>query len=332
MVDGFLLHSPRSVARRLSPAGAVLLDTARRAPRRGAASGEQARTALHVRYRQFLRRVDPPGPHGRATEVSTLPGALRRFLAHPRPPVLLGTVGALGVARAMRGDFRRSDAAVAVGAVAVQPFVEWAIHRYLLHASPEGRYGRAAYQAAGWGHAQHHRDPANLNSMFLRGQDVLGAGAVLLTAGAIGSPRIATGMFCVGAAVLAYDWTHFLIHTRYQPRSALYRSAWRNHRLHHYRNERYWLGVTSPLADKVLGTSPARDAVAVSPAAARPEARAPRGDGNRTGDGTAADASARRRGETPREAPAARRRGRRRWQDAVARRGGSDPRAGWGPA
>jgi hypothetical protein len=231
--------------------------------------------AARARQRQVLRLIDPPGPHGRATEVSTLPGAARRFLQHPRPPVLLGVVGTLAAARAARGDFRRSDAAVALGAVAAQPFIEWGIHRYVLHAPPTGRFGQAAYAAAGWGHAQHHEDPPNLSSMFMRAQDVLAAGAVALAAGAVGSPRVSTGMLCVGAAVLAYDWTHYLIHTRYQPRSALYRRIWRSHRLHHYRNERYWLGVTSPVADIVLRTSPAREGVPVSPAAAHPDLRHP---------------------------------------------------------
>jgi len=261
-----------SVGRRFAPVSSLLLDQASRPTERSfAVRARRLRAAARARHRQFLMLLDPPGPHGRATEVSTLPAAGRRFLAHPRPPALLGVVGTLAAARAVRGDFRRSDAAVAVGFAAVQPFVEWGIHRYLLHAPPIGWFGRAAYQAAGWGHAQHHEDPANLNSMFMRAQDVLGGGAIALAAGAVGSPRVATGMFCVGAAVLAYDWTHFLIHTRYQPRSALYRRIWRSHRLHHFRNERYWLGVTSPLADVVLRTSPAREAVPVSSAAARPE-------------------------------------------------------------
>jgi hypothetical protein len=269
MVNGF---GVRSVGRRLGPAGSLLLDSARR-PTGGPLTRQvrQLRAAARVRQRQVLRLIDPPGPHGRATDVSTLPAAARRFLAHPRPPVLLGVVGTLAAARVARGDFRRSDAVVALGCAAAQPFVEWGVHRYVLHAPPTGRYGQVAYRAAGWGHAQHHRDPANLNSMFMRGQDVLAAGAVALAASTAGSPRVATGMLCVGAAVLAYDWTHFLIHTRYQPRSALYRQIWRSHRLHHFRNERYWLGVTSPLADLVLRTSPARDAVPVSAQAARPE-------------------------------------------------------------
>ncbi|MBL7499427.1 sterol desaturase family protein [Frankia sp. CNm7] len=280
MVNGF---GAGSVAHRLSALGTQLVgtvgvsrpDPATVAGRPGglAARAARARAAARDGHRRFVRLVDPPGPHGRATEVDTLSGALRRFLDHPRPPVLLGVVGALGAARAVRGDFRASDAVVAVGAAAAQPFVEWSLHRYVLHATPESRLGSATYRGAGWGHAQHHRDPANLNSMFLRAQEVLVGGAVALAAGAAGSPRLATGMFCVGAAVLAYDWTHFLIHTGYQPRSELYRRAWRGHRLHHYRNEHYWLGVTSPVADLVLRTSPARDAVPVSTTAVRPEAR-----------------------------------------------------------
>lgn len=67
--------------------------------------------------------------------------------------------------------------------------------------------------------------------------------------------------------MLAYDWTHFLIHTRVPPRTAYYRRIWRGHRLHHYRNERYWLGVTSPLGDLALRTNPPRDAVELSPTA-----------------------------------------------------------------
>jgi hypothetical protein len=40
-----------------------------------------------------------------------------------------------------------------------------------------------------------------------------------------------------------------------------YRASWRSHRLHHYRNERYWFGVTNPVADHVFGTHPDEDAV-----------------------------------------------------------------------
>ena len=64
-----------------------------------------------------------------------------------------------------------------------------------------------------------------------------------------------------------YEWCHFLIHTPYRPRGRYFRSIWRGHRLHHYKNERYWFGVTVNLADHVFRTFPAKDDVPTSPTA-----------------------------------------------------------------
>src|SRR5213079_1480313 len=54
--------------------------------------------------------------------------------------------------------------------------------------------------------------------------------------------------------VAIYEWTHFLIHTAHRPSSRFYRSVWRNHRLHHFKNEHYWHGITNTVSDRVLGT------------------------------------------------------------------------------
>jgi hypothetical protein len=56
--------------------------------------------------------------------------------------------------------------------------------------------------------------------------------------------------------VFVYEWTHFLIHTAYRPRSRAYKTIWRNHRLHHFKNEHFWHGITNNLSDRVLGTNP----------------------------------------------------------------------------
>ena len=55
---------------------------------------------------------------------------------------------------------------------------------------------------------------------------------------------------------LSYEWTHFLVHTRYEPKSRLARTIRRNHRLHHCRNEDYWLAFCLPTVDNLFGTSP----------------------------------------------------------------------------
>jgi hypothetical protein len=61
----------------------------------------------------------------------------------------------------------------------------------------------------------------------------------------------------VGYVLVAlYEWTHFLIHTAHRPRNGAYRAVWQTHRLHHFKNEHYWHGITNTVADRVLGTHP----------------------------------------------------------------------------
>ena len=93
-------------------------------------------------------------------------------------------------------------------------------------------------------------------------QSLIGA---LVSAGAIALllfPRTALGLsflVTILAFGLAYEWTHYLVHTDYRPKRALYRAIWRNHRLHHFKNEHYWFAVTTPgTADRVLRTYPIR--------------------------------------------------------------------------
>jgi sterol desaturase/sphingolipid hydroxylase (fatty acid hydroxylase superfamily) len=67
---------------------------------------------------------------------------------------------------------------------------------------------------------------------------------------------------------LGYEWTHYLIHSDYKPKTRLYRAIWRNHRNHHYKNEHYWFTVTSSgTADRVLRTYPDPSTVENSPTA-----------------------------------------------------------------
>lgn len=72
----------------------------------------------------------------------------------------------------------------------------------------------------------------------------------------------------VSAIGFGYEWTHYLIHSDYRPRSRMYKAVWRNHRLHHYKNEHYWFTVTTAgTADRLLRTCPDPGDVATSPTA-----------------------------------------------------------------
>jgi hypothetical protein len=73
-----------------------------------------------------------------------------------------------------------------------------------------------------------------------------------------------TAMVTSSAMYLTYEWTHFLIHSSYRPKGRYYRYIYRAHRLHHFRNEKFWFGVTVHVADHVLRTFPGKDDVPVS--------------------------------------------------------------------
>ena len=169
---------------------------------------------------------------------------------------------------------------VAVAAVAAaQPFVEWLIHVYLLHCKPVRIGSRTHDFATARFHRRHHNDPDDLDYTLLPAavatifcvQIALGMAVVAIPIAWLTHGSwllIATTCTLAGYAGLAvYEWIHFLIHTGYAPRSRAYAVVWRNHRLHHYKNEAYWFGITTNVGDIVLRTNPAQATVPKSPTA-----------------------------------------------------------------
>jgi sterol desaturase/sphingolipid hydroxylase (fatty acid hydroxylase superfamily) len=220
-----------------------------------------------------------------ASGIRTLGDAGARFARLGSPRVLaaglLLAVGArLTAALAGDGGFGWWDLFAVSAVVVLTPFVEWFIHLVVLHRRPF-TVGSVRIDP-GAGHREHHRNPATINWVVLRGVDaavfqVLLAGLVIVVVGGpmmvVGSPAgswslgpvaagpVLTGIVAAVAGLAHYEWTHFLFHTAYRPRTRYYRRLKANHRLHHWRNERYWLGVTTNLGDRVLGTYPQRSAV-----------------------------------------------------------------------
>ena len=200
---------------------------------------------------------------GRVERSADLRTAAGVFARQRSPRLLAAGLSGTVAARLLWDDWSPADLAVAGALVAAQPFTEWVIHRYVLHVRPRGPVTRALDAAAGWSHRKHHEDPQDLRFQFIHPRAVV-VGMVLEGALAATGPRAATGAVTAAALTLTYEWVHYLIHTDVPPRSVLYRRLHRNHRLHHFRNERYWLGVTGLLGDRVLATRPAKLDVPVS--------------------------------------------------------------------
>jgi sterol desaturase/sphingolipid hydroxylase (fatty acid hydroxylase superfamily) len=122
-----------------------------------------------------------------------------------------------------------------------------------------GRWGDAwttRTLGTGNGHRRHHLDPPDLD--WLTALWVVPAMLVLgWLADGVGllAPAL-TAILCATLALGHYEWTHLLEHSSYRPRTRYYRRLARNHRLHHFRNERYWLGITSNLGDRLMSTLP----------------------------------------------------------------------------
>jgi hypothetical protein len=214
-------------------------------------------------------RTRTPAPANR--RGMTLTDAAREFWRHPTPWLLAGALISAVVARIAVGDWQWSDAVLPLVVLAVFPFVEWMIHIFILHWRPR-RIGPVMVDPIlARKHREHHIDPRIVKLIFIPLQSLAGAFAATMIIGLLVIPRTGLGvtfLVTVFAIGMVYEWTHYLVHTDYKAKHALYRKIWRNHRLHHFKNEHYWYAVTSPgIADRVLGTYPDPQSVPTSPTA-----------------------------------------------------------------
>ena len=188
------------------------------------------------------------------------------LLHHGSPYVLIAVIAAaLGVRLAVGGPLGAADAIALAAMVAVQPAVEWGLHRVVLHGPARTVAGRVVDPGAS--HRGHHRTPDDVGGALLgTGYAVTDSFAVVATVAAVGlliwpfagsypaaGVAVAAAAGCAG--LLWYEWAHILFHSGYTPRTAWFRRLRTNHRRHHYRDEQRWFGITSTYVDRLAGTA-----------------------------------------------------------------------------
>jgi hypothetical protein len=215
---------------------------------------------------------ESPPPEGASLKIPigspvTIKQALRTFVKFPNPMIYaIGIFGA-GVARLAIGRWNWRDLLVVFALWALWPLQEWLLHVYILHFRPR-RLGRWRIDLfAGRKHRAHHRETARLDLVFIPTGIALSSLVVLPLAWLLPLPLPTglTGILFYLLFALNYEWVHFLIHSTYRPKSKYYRGLWTNHRLHHFRNEHYWFGVSRFFGDKILRTNPDPKTVEISP-------------------------------------------------------------------
>jgi len=132
---------------------------------------------------------------------------------------------------------------------------EYTFHRFLFHAPPSKRGWLLRLQRRL--HYDHHVEPGRLDLLFLPLWFAVPNLAItgLIAWALLGEWALAISLV-LGAilALLQYEWVHYAAHIPYRPHTRFGRWMKRYHLWHHFKNERFWFGVSNPVLDFVNGT------------------------------------------------------------------------------
>ncbi|TCW40702.1 sterol desaturase family protein [Laceyella sacchari] len=132
---------------------------------------------------------------------------------------------------------------------------EYFIHRFLFHLPPPKHPVLLKWLKRL--HYDHHADPHKLDLLFLPAWYSLpliamAAGVVYsITSSLSWTVSYVTGVI---GFLLYYEWCHYVAHRPITPLTPWGRWMKKLHLRHHFKNEHYWYGVTSPAFDLLLGT------------------------------------------------------------------------------
>ena len=154
--------------------------------------------------------------------------------------------------------------AAAIGAV-IFLSSEYTTHRFLLHAKP---------QSAPWLlnlqhrlHYDHHIDPPKLELLFLPLWFIIPTAALYFCVYLAITRNLTLSLSLTFGSIVAltfYEWVHYVAHVPFTPVTPFGKYMKKYHLWHHFKNEHYWFGVTSTVADHLLGTAPDQATIARS--------------------------------------------------------------------
>lgn len=138
------------------------------------------------------------------------------------------------------------------------PFYEWFAHKYFLHLKISEKFP-FLYKYMKRSHYAHHEKPNDPILVFAQPSlsIFLFVKFYVIFFLIFGYKVALVPMNSVFFIYLFYEWTHLGHHMEgYQHFTPLGKLMKKSHLWHHYKNENYWWGITSPIADLLLGTFP----------------------------------------------------------------------------
>jgi sterol desaturase/sphingolipid hydroxylase (fatty acid hydroxylase superfamily) len=134
-------------------------------------------------------------------------------------------------------------------------FSEYLTHRFLFHIkAPKNEFLLNLIKRL---HYDHHTMPNDLKLLFLPiWYSAPNLTALVLLFYLISGSIVSTLAFSVGVLFMffVYEWKHYVAHRPIKPKTRFGKWVKRTHILHHYKNENYWYGVSTPFVDAIFGT------------------------------------------------------------------------------
>ena len=143
-----------------------------------------------------------------------------------------------------------------IGGIFCWTLFEYSIHRFVFHFFAESERARKIVYVI---HGNHHEYPRDKERLFMPPvPSLLLASSVFSLMYLVGYLFGSTGYvfaFFPGFVIgyLTYGTMHYAIHA-WNPPFKWMKALWRNHHLHHYKNEELGFGVSSTLWDHIFGT------------------------------------------------------------------------------
>ena len=217
-----------------------------------------------------MTTTDSTAPERRKAKL-TLGEAFAEFVRHPSPWMIAAVLFGALAARIWIGEWALSDLIAPLVYLALFPVMEWVIHVFVLHWRPRqlGRWTVDTLLARK--HREHHVAPRDVPLVFIPWQTLIGviAANVVLPLWLFPTHRAGADVHDDrrrDGADLRVDplpRAH-----RLQAAVARLPGGLQAHRLHHFKNENYWMTVTTAnTADRLFGTMPDPASVATSPTA-----------------------------------------------------------------
>ncbi|QPC47842.1 sterol desaturase family protein [Mangrovibacillus cuniculi] len=132
---------------------------------------------------------------------------------------------------------------------------EYLTHRFVFHMKPPKHpfFLKLMKRV----HYDHHVKPKDLHLLFLPlWYSVPNIVVVAILVFFITGNLAVTSGFISGVVIfiIYYEYTHYVAHRPINPKTPWGKWMKKVHLWHHYKNEQYWYGVTSPIYDYALGT------------------------------------------------------------------------------